>query len=77
MRGPEPALALQSIGGFQVRNEAAAKQFKEMYESSKDPLLQAAGRETFEAMAMLQSIQKQPYTPANGAELSRGRSATA
>jgi uncharacterized protein (DUF1501 family) len=68
MRGREPALALQSIGGFQVRDEAAAMQFEQMYMASKDPVLQAAGRETFEAMAMLQSIQKQPYVPAAGAD---------
>lgn len=67
MRGPEPALALQSIAGFQVRDEQAAKQFMDMYESSHDPLLQAAGRETFEAAALLQSVQKNPYVPANGA----------
>jgi uncharacterized protein (DUF1501 family) len=67
LRGPEPALALQSIAGFQVRNEQAAKQFMDMYESSKDPVLQAAGRETFEAAALLQSVQKNPYMPANGA----------
>jgi uncharacterized protein (DUF1501 family) len=68
LRGPEPALALQSIGGFQVRNEDAAMQFEQMYKDTKDSVLQATGRETFEAMAMLQSIQKQPYTPAGGAE---------
>ena len=34
------------------------KQFEQMYTDTKDPLLQAAGRETFEAVAMLQSIQK-------------------
>lgn len=67
MRGPEPALALQSIAGFQVRDEHAARQFMDMYESSHDPLLQAAGRETFEAAALLQSVQKTPYAPANGA----------
>jgi uncharacterized protein (DUF1501 family) len=67
MRGPEPALALQSIAGFQVRNEQAAKEFMEMYASSNDPLLQAAGRETFEAAALLQAVQKNPYAPANGA----------
>src|ERR1043166_9283106 len=32
-----------------------------------------AGRETFEAIAMLQAIQKQTYTPAGGAEYPRGR----
>jgi uncharacterized protein (DUF1501 family) len=68
MRGPEPTLALQSIGGFQVRNEEAAMQFEQMYKDTKDPVLQATGRETFEAMSMLQSIQKQPYTPAAGAD---------
>jgi uncharacterized protein (DUF1501 family) len=67
MRGPEPALLLQNIAGFQVHNEEAAKQFMEMYAASKDPVLQSAGRETFEAAALLQSVQKNPYAPANGA----------
>jgi uncharacterized protein (DUF1501 family) len=73
MAGRNPAIALQSIGGFQVRDEMAAKQFQDMYMGSKDPALQSAGRETFEAVAMLQSIQKQPYTPASGVDYPRGR----
>ena len=73
MRGAEPAIALQSIEGFQVRNAEASKQFEEMYASAKDPLLRATGRETFEAVAMLQSIRNQTYTPAAGAEYPRGR----
>jgi uncharacterized protein (DUF1501 family) len=44
-----------------------------MYMGSKDPVLRAAGRDTFEAVAMLQSIQKQTYTPAGSAEYPRGR----
>jgi uncharacterized protein (DUF1501 family) len=50
----------------------AAKQFESMYVDSKDPLIRAAGRETFEAVAMLQSIEKRPYSPAAGAEYPRG-----
>jgi uncharacterized protein (DUF1501 family) len=73
MRGKSPAVAMQTIEGFQVRNVEAAKQFEQMYAGAKDPLLQAAGRETFEAVAMLQTIQRQPYTPAGGAEYPRGR----
>jgi uncharacterized protein (DUF1501 family) len=73
MRGAEPAMALQSIDAFQVRNAEAAKQFQQMYTDASDPLLRAAGRETFEAVAMLQSIQKRAYTPAAGAEYPRGR----
>ena len=73
MAGANPAVAIQSVGGFQVRDEAAAKQFEEMYRSSRDPMLRAAGRETFEAVAMLQAVQKQPYTPSAGADYPRGR----
>ena len=72
MRGPEPAIALQSIGGFQVRDEMAAKQFEQMYMAAKDPVLAATGRETFEAMSMLQSIQRQAYAPSGGADYPRG-----
>jgi len=73
MRGSQAALALQSIGGFQLSNPVAVKEFRQMYLETKDPMLQATGRETFEAMAMLKSIRKQPYTPAGGAEYPRGR----
>jgi uncharacterized protein (DUF1501 family) len=71
LRGEEAAVAMQSIGGFQVRDPKAAAEFQQMFEASKDPVLQATARETFEAMAMLQSIQKQPYAPAAGADYPR------
>ena len=73
MRGPEPAIALQSIGDFQIHNAQAARQFEQLYLAAADPALQATGRETFEAVSMLQAVQKQPYQPAAGAEYPRGR----
>lgn len=73
MQGPQPALALQNIGDFQIRNAQAAKTFEQLYTEAHDPLLQATGRETFEAVAILQAVQKQPYQPAGGAEYPRGR----
>jgi uncharacterized protein (DUF1501 family) len=73
MAGANPAVALQNIAGFQVRDSEAARQFQEMYLEAKDPVLRAAGKETFEAVAILQSVQKQTYTPADGAEYPRGR----
>lgn len=73
MRGAKPAIALQSIDAFQVRNPQAAREFQQLYLESTDPVLQATGRETFEAVAMLQSVQKQSYKPAGGAEYPRGR----
>jgi uncharacterized protein (DUF1501 family) len=71
MRGNRPALALQNIGEFQIRNAEAAKQFEQFYIETSDPGLHAVGHETFEAMHMLAAIQKAPYQPA--AEYPRGR----
>lgn len=71
LRGNQPAVSLQSIGAFQVADEAAAMEFQKMYGASKDSAMQSTARETFEAMSMLQAIQKQPYTPAGGAEYPR------
>ena len=36
-------------------------------------MLHGTGRETFDAVKLMQSIQKQPYTPANGAKYPNGR----
>jgi uncharacterized protein (DUF1501 family) len=73
LQGSKPAIALQSIDAFQVRDSQAARQFQQLYLQSTDPVLQATGRETFEAVAMLQSVQKQSYKPAGGADYPRGR----
>ena len=72
LRGEQPAVSLQSIDAFQVRNPEAAKMFEEMYAQAKDPMMQAAGKDTFEAVAMLRTIQRQGYTPAGGADYPRG-----
>jgi uncharacterized protein (DUF1501 family) len=73
MRGPQPAIAVQSVSDFQIRIADAAHTFEQMYAGTTDPVLQAAGRETFEAVAMMQAIQKQPYQPSGGADYPRGR----
>jgi len=71
LRGGQSAVAIESLAAFQVRDAQAALEFQKMYQDSKDPVMQATGRETFEAMSMLQSIRKQPYTPAAGADYPR------
>jgi len=43
-----------------------------MYESSLDTTLHGSGRETFNAVKMMQAIQKQTYVPANGANYGNG-----
>jgi uncharacterized protein (DUF1501 family) len=73
LRGPEPAVAVENVGAFQVRNPEAARAFEALYTDSADPALRAAGRETFEAVSMRQAIQKRPYMPAAGADYPKGR----
>jgi uncharacterized protein (DUF1501 family) len=72
MRGGQPAVSLQSIDAFQVKNQEASKMFEQMYTQSKDPMMKATGKDTFEAVAMLQAIQRQSYSPAGGADYPRG-----
>jgi uncharacterized protein (DUF1501 family) len=44
-----------------------------MYVRTTDTVLHGAGRDTFEAVKFLQSIQKQPYAPAANAKYPPGR----
>ena len=71
--GPNPATAIESLRAFEVRNPEAATAFQAAYAHTSDPLLRAAGRETFEAVSLLQSVERQPYQPAAGASYPSGR----
>lgn len=73
LRGKNDALAINSIGDFQVKDARVAATFESMYGMTTDQVLNGTGRETFEAVKMLQSIQKTPYTPANEARYPNGR----
>jgi uncharacterized protein (DUF1501 family) len=44
-----------------------------MYEGTLDKVLKGTGRETFDAVKILQSVQNQKYTPAGGAAYPNGR----
>jgi len=61
MRGRNNAVAIESLNSFQVRNDSASKVFQAMYAGSQDKILNGTGRETFDAVKLLQSIEKQPY----------------
>lgn len=71
MRGRNDAVAIENLSSFQVRNDGASKVFQTMYAGSPDHILNGTGRETFDAVKLLQSIQKQPYQP--GATYPAGR----
>ena len=73
LRGTQNAIAVENLNNFTVRDTGASKMLQSMYSGTTDQVLNGAGRETFEAVALLQSIQKTPYQPAGGANYSRGR----
>jgi uncharacterized protein (DUF1501 family) len=73
MRGSNAAVAVQNLSDFQVRNADASGAFQALYADSRDAALHDAGRETFAAVSLLQSIQKQHYEPAAGANYPKGR----
>jgi len=73
MRGKNEAVAVESLGAFTVRDTAAAKTLEAMYAGTGDQVLNGTGRTTFEAVALLQSLQKTPYAPADGATYPAGR----
>ncbi len=71
IRGRNSAVAIENLNSFQVRNDGASKVLQALYAGSPDAVLNGAGRETFDAVKLLQSIEKQPYQPA--AEYPAGR----
>jgi len=67
LRGRNDAVAVNNLNDFQVRDTHGAASFESMYETTLDTMLHGTGKETFSAVKIMQSIQKQSYTPANGA----------
>jgi uncharacterized protein (DUF1501 family) len=72
LRGRQPAVAVNNLDQFQVRNANAAGIFESMYAATPDAALAASGKETFEAVKFIDAINKRPYTPANGAQYPAG-----
>src|SRR5277367_194344 len=72
IRGHNDAVAINNLNDFKIADAHGANGFESMYESTLDTVLHGTGKETFDAIKMMQSIQKQPYTPANGAKYPGG-----
>jgi uncharacterized protein (DUF1501 family) len=72
LRGPNDAVAVHSLNDFQVHDARGAATFESMYENTLDKSMHGTGKETFNAVKMMQSIQKQAYVPANGANYGNG-----
>lgn len=73
LRGPNDAIAVNNLNDFQVKDQKTQATFESMYDHSHDTVLHGTGKETFSAVKIMQSIQKQKYTPANGAKYPGGK----
>jgi uncharacterized protein (DUF1501 family) len=72
LRGSNEALAVANLNDFKVRDPIGSSLYEAMYGSSSDKLMSGTGTRTFEAVKMVDALQKQPYTPANGAKYPNG-----
>jgi uncharacterized protein (DUF1501 family) len=68
LRGRHAAVAVNNLEQFQVRHQDAAGILERMYATTADGKLMTSGKETFEAVRMIESLGRAPYAPANGAQ---------
>lgn len=68
LRGARTAVAVSDLQQFQMRNPDAAGILESMYAATADAQLMAQGKETFEAVKMIESINRRPYAPVPGAQ---------
>jgi len=80
LRGEVGGVAMNSVAEFDVKEGGAMgggagtrQGFESLYEQGVQDLLYGTGRETFEAVKMLQSADPQKYVPASGVNYPKGR----
>jgi uncharacterized protein (DUF1501 family) len=73
VRGTNDALAISSLGDFQIPDQKSSATFENMYAGTVDKVLHGTARETFEAVRMVQSVEKGNAGPRNGAQYPAGR----
>ena len=72
MRGKNDAVAINNLNDFQIKDARSSDTFESMYSNSLDTMLHGTGKETFDAVKMIQSIQKRAYVAANSARYPNG-----
>lgn len=71
LQGKAPALAIDQLGRFGVRageaGEMMQSSFEAQYAAAADAMLRPTGKDAFDAIKQLQSVDIAKYTPQNGA----------
>ena len=73
LRGRNEAVAIANLNDFQIRDNRGAASFEEMYTVTLDKALSSTGRDTFDAVKLVEKIRSQNTEPANGAAYPNGR----
>ncbi len=73
LRGANPAVAVANLQSFRLPGPSVTGAFASMYGDAADSTLRSAGRETFEAMAIIQRLDQEPYAPSGNVEYPNGR----
>ena len=72
LEGPEPVIAMSSLGEFTVRtNGSSAERLEALYRTGSADLVHGAGRDMFEAVKMLRGADPMRYSPERGADYPR------
>jgi len=67
LKGDRGGVSVSNLQQFQVGSRDQAPLIEKMYATTADVRLSVAGKRTFEAVRMIESINRRPYTPTNGA----------
>jgi uncharacterized protein (DUF1501 family) len=72
LRGERSAVAVNDSKQFQIGNPDEAAILESMYTTTPDAKLNRTGKDAFAAMKTIQALNKQSYTPSNGAQYGQG-----
>lgn len=76
LRGGNPAIAMNSVKDFQVRDKMAGDDYMSRYAASLDTQMKGTGKDTFEAIRLLETLRKVEYKAGNDAVYPNGRLGT-
>jgi uncharacterized protein (DUF1501 family) len=68
LMGNRGAVAVGNLQQFQVRDPGSSGILQSLYANTDDAALVTQGKETFEAVRMIEAINRRPYSPANRAQ---------
>lgn len=73
LRGRQEAVAINNLKDFKIPDKRSAETFESMYAATLDKVMGGTGKETFNAVRVVQGVEKSEYTAANGAEYPESR----